>query len=291
MNKLIFTSLALCLTLSAHARQKAIYGSFGNQFITQQTNQKIKEAATGVAYVTDKANLSKGANDTTTVRGARLKDMANLCSKESFSNNIAAADNCTAFLIAPDLVMTAGHCMKSIQDCQSNSFIFGVNSAKEIRNGFSINTSNVYQCKSIVTNTYDSLNDIAVVKLNRKVEYRHIFTLGTDAEVRKKSSVFMMGHPLGLALTYTSSAPVTHLDLATKFRSTLDSFGGNSGSPVIDTKTLKVLGVLVSGKEDFTEQTSNKCKNYARYKDSDTGELIQRVEETKEFLVNHRYIE
>ena len=61
----------------------------------------------------------------------------------------------------------------------------------------------------------------------------------------------MLGHPSGLPMKYTGGAKAFEIE-DNYFTTNLDSFGGNSGSPVFNAKTLEVEGILVRGDVDYT---------------------------------------
>lgn len=291
MRNLLLAVLTLTSVTTAQASQKAVYGKLGNQFVTSQTAKTIQYHSTGLAYITKASSIYYESSTLSRIKGYKLKDAANLCSSEKFSKNIVVPDTCSGFLIADDLVMTAGHCINSAKDCNSMKIVFGVSNAKEVDNGFVVDDYNIYQCKRVITSSNELGNDFSVIQLDRKVKARDFFKLGDDSEITDKTSVFMMGHPLGLAATYTTPVPVVNFQGATTFRAPLDSFGGNSGSPVIDTKSNKVLGILTRGKADFEEVSNGRtnCQRYATYKENDEGETIQRIGDIKESLIRQGF--
>lgn len=66
---------------------------------------------------------------------------------------------------------------------------------------------------------------------------------------RAGHAVYTLGHPLGLPLKLADRASV----LATEellFRSDLDTFTGNSGSPVFDAQTHALVGLVIEGQKD-----------------------------------------
>lgn len=282
------TALSLLVIFSPQAfaqnGQKAIYGTFDNEFISMKVPKKIREMATGISYLVDKRLVSHKSATESVIYGQSLRERDNVCSQEKFSENLSAGF-CTGFLVGKDIIVTAGHCVKEISECRNTSFVFGVNSAKEDRRQFKIDRDNVYSCKRVLTSFHEegTLYDFAVIQLDREVKYRHVFILGNDTKITTKSKLAMLGHPNGLALTYSAPAPVTQTWDSDIFRTALDSFSGNSGSPVFDLATEKVMGILTGGQEDFED--NGKCNNYAHY---DYGyERVTRISKVKEFINNY----
>lgn len=287
MKKLI-TTLAFLVTFSpqvmASNGQKAIYGSFDNEFISMKAPQKIREMATGITYLVDNILVSHKSATESVIYGQTLRERDNLCSDQKFSENLTAGF-CTGFLVGKDIIVTAGHCVNEETKCKSTSFVFGVNSAKEDSYQFKVLRNNIYSCKRVLTSFHKKGTpyDYAIIQLDREVKFRHVFVLGDDTKVTEKSKVAMLGHPSGLALTYSAPAPVTQTWDYDIFRTTLDSFSGNSGSPVFDLATEKVMGILTGGQNDFEE--NGRCNNYAHY---DYGsERVTRISKIKKIVEDY----
>ena len=81
-------------------------------------------------------------------------DGAPLCSEERFRND-AAPGYCTAFLIAPDLVATAGHCVSGHTMCQNMGFAFGFAKDSPGDSGLTLSKSDFYRCDTIVGQKFD----------------------------------------------------------------------------------------------------------------------------------------
>lgn len=173
---------------------------------------------------------------------------------------------CTGFLVQPDVVVTAGHCIASQLDCEKTSFVFDFG----IYEGGSqaptqISKSKVYSCKKLLGRALGGNTDPdwAVVQLDRLVCDRDALPLSQ----RKASSgnpLVLIGHPSGLPTKVADGANVR--DLYTHFfDANLDSYGGNSGSPVFNANTGEIFGILVRGEKDFVDQgsckVSNRCSN------------------------------
>jgi hypothetical protein len=52
------------------------------------------------------------------------------------------------------------------------------------------------------------------------------------------------------------------------FTANLDSYAGNSGSPVFNQKTGRVEGILIQGADDFVYNEENQCLESLRLSDS-----------------------
>jgi len=76
-------------------------------------------------------------------------------------------------------------------------------------------------------------------------------TIRRDGKIAGNQPVHIIGHPVGLPAKYAAGAQVRDNSSAAYFVANLDSFGGNSGSPVFNAETHFVEGVLVRGDTDF----------------------------------------
>lgn len=199
-----------------------------------------------------------------TAEKVSLEEGLGLCLDQNFSDQISVGD-CSGFLVAPDLLVTAGHCMADegeiIYDqnnffCSEFKWVFDYK-MKDNKN-LAINLAEVprneiYECESVIhAANFDNL-DIALIKLKRSANNRSPLKIDINDSAKVGDSVFMLGHPIGLPMKYTDTANVFNVT-SSHFATNLDSFGGNSGSPVFNQKTGEVIGVAVRGMIDFQER-------------------------------------
>lgn len=186
----------------------------------------------------------------------------NLCTSEKFREQPAGAF-CSGALVGEDLVMTAGHCIVTQGDCNSAAFVFGY--AVHEAGGKArteIPAGEVYTCSEIVkrqlvnvTTAEDNIEttvygpDYALIKLDRKVTGHKPLAINRGGGVKKGTTLFVTGHPTGLPFKFAGNARVVkEVDSASAYFSTnLDTFGGNSGSPVFNSETLLIEGIHVRG--------------------------------------------
>ncbi len=105
---------------------------------------------------------------------------------------------------------------------------------------------------------------------------------GNEKVHEEAQHVYGLGHGFGLPLKFSpcgkilKPAPVLHEEL---FNCELDFFSGNSGSPVFDTETHQLVGMLVRGKKDvyLKDEKSNTVIPGVMPK-GNNGEICQKVE-------------
>ncbi len=191
-----------------------------------------------------------------------------LCTDEPFRSQPNPAF-CTAFLVAPNLVATAGHCLRTTTDCSTTTFVFGfrMESATTVRSV--VPAADVYRCAAIVSRQETTTNDWGLIRLDRNVTGHTPLAIRRSGAIAGGTSVAVAGHPAGLPFKYAGGATVRATSASAYFESNLDTYGGNSGSPVIDAATGTVEGVLVRGNTDFVYDSARRC--YVSNRCADTG--------------------
>ncbi|MEM7674535.1 MAG: serine protease [Myxococcota bacterium] len=180
-----------------------------------------------------------------------------LCSDERFPEQLTAAD-CSATLIAPELILTAGHCV-DVNNCSATSVVFDYHmiSASQLQ---TITSDDVYSCRDVVVRKSDELDDYTIFRLNRPVVGR---TPAQVADINDRLSVgdrlIMNGYPTGIPLKIDDGGRVRDIPDDLSFEASLDSFGGNSGSGVFDAGSRRLFGVLSAGEQDYAFDEGRQC--------------------------------
>lgn len=200
-----------------------------------------------------------------------------ICDGERFADQPTGAF-CSGSLIAPNLVLTAGHCIDTVEECEQTRFVFGYDVKEKDKSVLSVSADEVYQCKKIHYRDVTSKDfmgedepDFAIIELDRSVSNHQPLLLNQAQKetLTEGSDLFVIGHPIGLPTKVSANARVIENSSKNYFRTNLDTYGGNSGSPVFSEKTGLIEGVLVAGTPDFEIDKKNKCFRSVRYKDKD----------------------
>jgi V8-like Glu-specific endopeptidase len=237
--------------------QRIIYGSDDRKEIGQLTNPRQIAWAKATGSFFDDTDVScSGGNCVLTTKtygdtqgGVYLP----LCSGERFAGQPQGA-HCTGFLIAPDLVATAGHCFVSKYYCDHTALVFGFSVTASGQARTTVPEKDVYRCSAIVAQANEQASadglgdeDFAVLRLDRPVTDRTPFSLRQTGMVPNNAAIATIGDPLGLPLKYTGGGSVRNNLGSARFETSLDASAGYSGAPVFNASTGLVEGVLASG--------------------------------------------
>ncbi|WPU63537.1 trypsin-like serine peptidase [Peredibacter starrii] len=253
------------ISVQAHASNKVIYGQDNRNEVYNYTNQSIVELSKSTVALVKKNEMSWDG----TYYRIPLKSYGSalqLCSNEKFYEQPTAAF-CSGFLIAPNKIVTAGHCITSKKDCDNTVFIFNYRLVD--KTNFYSGFKNIYTCKRVLGQQLQKGGvDFAVIELDEDVEGIAPLKLAQSMDnLSANDSVFTIGHPAGLPTKITDNAKVRSVNRNDGFFvTTLDTFGGNSGSPVFNAKTQEVEGILVRGDTDYV--VAGSCRRENRINES-----------------------
>lgn len=179
-----------------------------------------------------------------------------LCDEEPYAQQVAPG-YCTAFLIAPQLVATAGHCINGHTRCEKMAFAFDYALTNPDENPTRVPLEHFYRCEELVGRLHNPFEepetitsqeywyDWAVIKLDRPVLDRQPVKLMQGEYLERGTALRVLGHPSGLPMKLTEG-DVVSTDKERYFNTTLDIYQGNSGSPVFDVDG-DVHGIVIRG--------------------------------------------
>lgn len=213
-----------------------------------------------------------------------------VCADESFASN-PALSLCSGFLVGPNLLVTAGHCIKNENDCANARFVFDYKNDLTVGGGTAyFLPENVYGCQKIIRREYqgpDSVGklDFALIKLNRSVHDRLPLRYRKMGKIEDNASLMIIGYPSGLPAIIADNATVRSNLPENYFITNLDSFGGNSGSPVFNVATGEVEGLLVRGEKDYAWDSKAGCNRPIKCAmDNCRGEDVTRITTITELM-------
>jgi len=267
-----------------YAIEKVVYGTDGRKEVFE-TPTAYEELARSTAAMIPNSKLVKNGSSFRLNGVSTLGRDYNLCHSEEFLTQPTAA-NCSGFLVGPDTLVTAGHCVTDVSSCASSMWVFDYKLEKSnlVRTNFP--SSDVYKCKSIVSRNVDRVtqNDFAVIKLDRSVVGRAPLKVRTSGKLDQSADLLVIGNPSGLPTKVTEGGTLRKNDNPIFFIANLDTFGGNSGSAVFDAKTGIVEGILVRGEADYVPSTLGCTVVKVCAEGSCRGEDVTRITNIKNVL-------
>ena len=210
----------------------------------QLADPRLVETARSVAVKVHRSHL-KPLNDGT-VLIERVVPELRMCLLSDFYEQLRIPPLVAGgFLYSGDLLMTAGHAVRSEEDCSSFAWVFDYAVKEPTQTGgggFIVDESAVYNCAQIIkSRVLGCGGDVAVVRLDREVVDRRALEVRTTGTLVDGAKLVMMGYPNGLPLKSIFVENTFNKRDADFYIS--HSVGGFSGSPVIDADTGLVEGV------------------------------------------------
>lgn len=270
-------TISFCMLLSitsSLAANKGLYGFEDRKEFHQITSSAWIKKSEFTAGMIDKGNLTIKEDGFFYLQSKLLSNIKldilgdfverPLCSGEKFMNSPVATD-CSGVLVAPDLILTAGHCAFFNSQCNDNYWVFNYKYYSKEQTQIVFKKSEVFGCKKIINTKNVNDLDYSLIQLDGFVDWMEIPKLNFEVKVLKSTKVTNIGHPLGLPLKFTPGGKVTDFEDAFHFITNLDVFHGSSGSPVYSSTTKYLLGIVTSGDDDFEHDVVNDCLLVKKY--------------------------
>lgn len=285
--RVIFLSL---LTISsAFSQQQApdtVYGEDNRKDLFEVTNPLYLEAAQSTVALFGDGALNRMTYGGHFVSSYKYGEQYDLCITERFYDQRSGAF-CSGFLVAPDIIATAGHCVMNQTECLSTKVAFGFAIASRGQSAEYLEDENVYSCKELIAHKYTWYRkDFSLFRLDRPVTHAKPLKLNLTGVIEKDAKFVVMGHPGGTPLKIAEGAVLRHnRKFNPYFVTNTDTFTGNSGSAVINSKTGLVEGILVRGGKDYKYKRKEKCYVAKQCKDSKCrGEDVMKPEVFSKYL-------
>lgn len=244
--------LSIACSKAQDATPLTIYNQ-DNRSDVQQSRPDVQHVAPTVALLTRKHRINTPAS--LFLDGPPVGPVFGLCQDEPFYEEKTLGD-CSGFLIAENLLLTAGHCVQSELDCAQRAIIFNHHSVEPTN----LKPSDVYECHSVIARLSQDDGDLALIRLNRNaahVQADQMLSL-EEPSVDMPEGMRILSHPFGLSLK-ESRLETSPVNKGLFFYANADVSGGSSGGPVFEPKSKRLLGVLLGGENDLVWDAKNNC--------------------------------
>lgn len=218
--------------------------------------------------------------------------VGNLCEDTNF-RDLPTFSRCTAFLVSEDLLVTAGHCINNESECSKATWIFS-DEIDPSDTSPKIESRDIVKCKNIVSRIKNpiSKNDYALIKLTSPIKHRPYLKFRTEGKIQNEEELVVIGHPTGLPLIISDQNKILDNSSEFLFKIDSDTFGGNSGSPVINMRTGLVEGILTDGDLDYILNPMRGCKETFKCVEKKCkGENVVRITNIPQLVPNMTPIE
>ena len=239
---------------------KAIYGR-DDRVEVQQATATFRQAAHSVAALFASSDLDLTFGDQWYLpRSQKLVDVG-WCPDERFAQQTAAA-RCTGFLVTPDTLVTSAHCVRDDENiyqdglaCADLSVIFDYAMPESGVLNTQVSAARHFRCSAVIGRHLDPGGaDWSVIRLDRAVPDRVPLQLYSGNDIPANSTLSVIGHPLGLPAKLSGNGEIIEQGDDGYFVTNLDTYAGNSGSPVFMEDpagdSLLVVGILSRGDTD-----------------------------------------
>jgi len=156
----------------------------------------------------------------------------------------------TAFLVAPNIIVTAKHNL-DVMPVNKMSFLIGYQTLPSGKYNLDFHEKDVYNGMRVIPSEKLDQLDLTLIKLDRKVVGAIPLPIEPDFIAPLAERIYSLGYPVGLPMKYITNASIKSKENDLVYYTTLDTFKGNSGSPVFRKSSHQVIGVLVEGGIDF----------------------------------------
>ena len=209
-----------------------------------------------------------------------------LCPDEPYLNQPNPA-LCSGFLVAPDIIATAGHCAVNQAYLNNIAVVFGFVMLDPVNAVTTIDASEVYLCTEIIARYEADDADWALIRLDREVIGHMPIPVRRSGKVADNQALFTIGYPIGLPRKYAANADVQDNLSLSRFAANLDSYIGSSGSPIFNSNTNVVEGLLFDGNIDFVSDGGCDRSRVCPDSGCPDWEIITRTTEFSEYIPSY----
>lgn len=264
----VLFAIASLLALSAHAQtafnSAVVYGD-DDRVEVYEAGRDTQRLARSTAVKIFRRDLFDNGLGQYLLKGRTLAEEQYMCASERFVTQPVAAE-CSGFLVGPDLMVTAGHCIEDQQDCDSSVWVFDYQMTPGRSTLTTVPVANSYGCSKVIRKVIHPSGvstDYALIQLDRSVP-RAPLAVRRQGSLPGAARLTLIGAGAKLPTKVSPGGRVIQNRHPEIFTTNNDSFEGNSGAAVINEETLEVEGIVVRGAEDYEFDGESLCTRVRR---------------------------
>lgn len=268
--------------------ERGVYEIDRREDYFQVEDEQVRANANRVALICRDSDLLELNQDYLLLKVDLYGDHFNLGESEPFHDQPAMTGTfCTCFLVQPDIIVTAGHCPVLREELKNTRVVFGYFAMDADQTVLKVHRDDIYKGTEILHKSWKQgyqVPDWAVVKLDRQVKGRESIILSGE-EVVSGQTVYAIGYGRGLPGKYSPGSIVKKIN-QNYFEVDLDVSSGNSGSPLFDSQSHQLIGIVTQGYNKDFIYNGRSWNSYVYKEDSGSGPLPRctSIIELQEFL-------
>lgn len=274
----------LLILLSLSLSSLSYYGEDSRKDFYQLTSSVEKNLARAVAFRLDKHELRGWTFQRYWKIVSKPFSDRNVCEGERFSSQQTIRRGCSAVLVSPKHLLTAGNCTRQ-HYCYNDLFYWMFNHHLEEEGIFpeKRHKKNFYKCEKVVKDAYDPEAGVSfsLLELEEEVVGVSPVKIADHDFIPEEDELITMGHTRGLPLKIAGGARVLDQN-ADFFLINSDIAAATRGAAIFNKRSHELEGILIHGTPNYTNNGG--CLESVALQDSYGGEVAIKAKFIKRFL-------
>lgn len=260
------------------------YGDDSRKDFYELSSLKEKELARAVAFRLDKHELRGWTFQRYWKIVSRPFTERRSCKEERFSSQQTIRRGCSAVLVSPKHLLTAGNCTRQ-HYCYNDLFYWMFNHHIEKKGEFpeKRHKKNFFKCEKVVKDAYDPEAGVSFSLLELEEEVKDIapVRIAEHNFIPEEDELITMGHTRGLPLKISGGARALDQN-ENFFLINSDIHASTRGAAIFNKRTFELEGILVHGLPNY--QDNGGCLESLVLDDSYGQEVAIKAKYIKRFL-------
>jgi hypothetical protein len=278
-------AVLLLLSISFSVSVYAIYEEDNRKDLYEIADPQVKKVAAAMAYQIEKVELTGWTFERNWKLVMETMVQRGVCAEERFSGQLSLRNNCTAILVSPKHLLSAGNCINE-HFCTNDLYYWMFDNDLKT-DGPQIETNsrkNFYRCKKVVKRAFDRNSGVSYILFELEKEVKNIepVKFRRSGRMGVNEEVIVLGHPQGLPLKIADHAQALDQN-ETHFILNSDISGSTRGAAIINAKNYELEGIMVYGTANY-ESSGDACKKSTVLRDEEAQELALKTSVFKDIL-------